>query len=55
VVLFSNKPPCWKNVIENRWKILHITAKEKCAYQDDAFEILSLSEYISATNTDGIP
>jgi len=55
VVLFSNKPPCWKDLTENRWKILHITAKEKCAYQDDAFEILSLSEYISATNTDGIP
>ncbi len=53
VVLFSNKPLCRKDLTENRWKILHITAKQRCAYQDDAFEILSLSEYISATNTDG--
>jgi len=51
VVLFSNKPLCWKGLTEDRWKILHITAKQGCAYQDDAFEILTLSEYISATNT----
>jgi hypothetical protein len=49
VVLFSNKPLCWKDLTEDRWKILHITAKQGFACQDDAFEILTLSEYLSAT------
>jgi hypothetical protein len=49
VVLFSNKPLCWKGLTTDRWKILHITAELGCAGQDDAFEILTLSEYISAT------
>jgi hypothetical protein len=49
VVLFSNKPLCWKDLTEDRWKILNITAKQGFACQDDAFEILTLSEYLSAT------
>ena len=48
VVLFSNKPPGWKGLTEDRWKILHISAELGCASQDDAYEILTLSEYLSA-------
>jgi hypothetical protein len=48
VVLFSNKPLYWKGLTEDRWKILHITAELGCASQDDAYEILTLSEYLSA-------
>jgi len=48
VVLFSDKPPCWKGLTEDRWKILHISAELGCASQDDAYEILTLSEYLSA-------
>jgi len=48
VVLFSNKPPYWKGLTEDRWKILHISAELGCASQDDAYEIFTLSEYLSA-------
>jgi hypothetical protein len=47
VVLFSNKPLCWENLTKDKWKILHITAKQGLAGQNNTFEILTLSEYLS--------
>jgi hypothetical protein len=52
VVLFSNKPLCWKNLAEDRWKILHITAEPNMAWQDNVFKILTLSEYIYSFTQD---
>jgi hypothetical protein len=50
--LFSNKPLCWKNLAEDRWKILHITAEPNMAWQDNVFKILTLSEYIYSFTQD---
>jgi hypothetical protein len=49
VVLFSNKPLCWEDLTEDRWKIIHITAGPKMAWKNDVFEVLTLSEYLFST------
>jgi hypothetical protein len=52
VVLFSNKPPPFEDLSEDRWKIINITAEPKMAWKDNVFEVLSLSEYLSSTTQD---
>jgi hypothetical protein len=52
VVLFSNKPPPFEDLSEDRWKIINITAEPKMAWKDNVFEVLTLSEYLSSTTQD---